>query len=106
MIEVTAIDPRHPNETCGQKPVNKTPIAGHPKIYLQLGAFSNRVNAEALAKRIEKHSKVPVFVNARHKPNREVYKVQLGPIRTVEEADALTERLEKEGFGTAFAVVR
>lgn len=106
LVEVTAIDPRHPNETCGKKTQTKAPVAGHPQIYLQLGAFSDKVNAKLLAKRIAKHSKTPVFVNAKNRGDKEIYKVQLGPIRSVNEADALTTRLEKEGFGTPFAVIR
>ncbi len=108
LVEVTAIDPRHPNQTYGStKPAPKAPMAdGHPQIYLQLGAFSDRVNAEDLAKQLASHVKVPIFVNNIHKNGRDIYKVQLGPIPSVDESDTVTKQLKREGFGDAFAIVR
>ena len=59
LVEVTAIDPANPNETCGVKSV-----AGAQKtsLYLQLGAFSQQSNAEQLAERVKKLVSQPTQV--------------------------------------------
>ena len=106
LVEISVIDPRHPNNTCGVSSSTSTAVTGTPRIYIQLGAFGNRANADALAQRVKQHTHSSVAVVTQHKGSRTWYKVQVGPVPDVDSADALTRKLESAGFGEAYAVVQ
>ena len=105
LVEVDAIDPAHPNRTCGalSSPTSETT---KPEIYLQLGAFSLKQNAENLAQKLHAHIKRPVHVIIVTTHAGPVYKVQIGPINDVAETDTITQKIKDDGLGEAFAVVR
>ncbi len=77
-----------------------------PEIYLQIGAFSQQFNAQAHAKRLAKRFHQAVRVTQSTLNHRDIWRVQLGPIRNVEESDSLTHAVKLAGFGNALAVVR
>lgn len=105
LVELTAIDPRHPNQTCGQTvPTLSIPIKPH--IYLQIGAFSQKQTAESLRENVAKLTNVPTMVYQQDRDGKSLYKVQIGPINDVDTTDSLTSKLEAKGFGHAYAVVR
>jgi len=66
---------------------------------LQVGAFGERVNAERLAERIARIAPGNVRIAEAMRDNRALYRVQLGPVASVEMADALVEALESVGIG-------
>ena len=104
MVEVTAINPNDPNnESCGVKPVSGSQKTS---LYLQLGAFSQQSNAEQLANRIKKLITQPTQVIEVTVDNKTLYKVQIGPLKDVAMVDNLSNELNAEGLGQAFAVVR
>ena len=105
LVEVQAIDPRHPNLSCNGAPV--VSVAAHkPQIYLQIGAFSADANAKQFATQIRQHTNRPVDVITVSAKGKTLHKVQIGPIRNVEETDEVTDKLKSAGLGSAFAVVR
>ena len=79
-----------------------TPSAGAspPKMYLQVGAFGDRANADRLREELEPSLGAPVRVyeDTSHAPP--LYKVQLGPIRDVGHADQLLSALATVGIAT------
>ncbi len=72
-------------------------------LYIQVGAFSQEANAQDLASRLR------TFGNAQIHPalisGRQLYRVRLGPIAAVAQADALLERLAQAGHKQAITVV-
>lgn len=104
LVEVEAIDPRHPNASCGKRSTSHKET--HPKIYLQLGAFNTKHNADRLANKLARETQQSIHVIISKTRYAYIYKVQIGPIKDVNIADAITERLKGKGFGEAFAVVR
>ena len=61
-----------------------------PKVFLQLGAFTSRDSAESLRARlspVEEPSKVLVLDN--------LWRLQLGPYRSQDDARSAAERLER-----------
>lgn len=58
--------------------------AGH---YIQLGAFSQQPNAESLLEQVA--GGVPLPVRISHDPQRALYRVQLGPVESVELLDEI-----------------
>jgi len=104
LVEVEAIDPRHPNAICGSGRQAHREV--HPRIYLQLGAFSTKHHADSLANRLVHYARRPIHVVIVKTKHGYIYKVQIGPLKDVTIADTLTARLKAKGFGDAFAVVR
>ena len=86
------------------------PAAG-PKLYLQVGAFSQRDNAVSLRNRLEREELRPVFVQSPQNAGNNgadaarVYRVRIGPLANVEEGDRLTERAAQLGISDARIVV-
>lgn len=105
LVEVQAIDPRHPDISCGHE-VTAPIISGKPQIYLQIGAFSSKPNAQQFEKQVRQHTNRPVHIVTVAVKAKTLYKVQIGPIRNVDETDDITNRLQSAGLGRAFAVVR
>ena len=105
MVEVRALDPDHPEARplagAGPAEAPKMP-ANRPRgrIYLQVGAFSNRDNAHALERRLEKARFKPVNVHKGEGSGRTVYRVRIGPLADANEAARIAERVREAGHGT------
>ncbi len=72
--------------------------AENPRMYLQVGAFGERANADRMRRELEPTVGAPVrvFEDRSHAPP--LYKVQLGPIRDVDHADQLVSALASAGI--------
>jgi len=69
------------------------------KIFLQIGAFKNKTNALALKNKLKTLQNIDFRIqHSSTKNNLAVYKLQLGPISSVKEADQLILRLAKLGI--------
>ena len=99
LVEVRAIDPEHP-EAVATPPAPAKSERPAPKIYLQLGAFAERGNAERIERDLRQHKIGDVIIVTTRINDREIHRVRLGPLASIDAADALTERLERLGFGT------
>ncbi|OGI49711.1 MAG: hypothetical protein A3E57_02695 [Candidatus Muproteobacteria bacterium RIFCSPHIGHO2_12_FULL_60_33] len=86
------------------------PAAG-PRLYLQVGAFSQWDNAISLRNRLEREALRPVFVQSSQvgvnngADVARLYRVRVGPLASVEEGDRLTERAAQLGIPDARIVV-
>ena len=93
LVEVQAIDPT------GAPPRPVVPVArGEATIYLQAGAFSVRDNAERLAARLGTVAEPGVRITDTSTEGRTLYRVRLGPLASVDEADRLTDLVRALGF--------
>ena len=74
--------------------------AGQPRMYLQVGAFGARANADRMRQQLEPTLGTPVrvFEHRSHAPP--LYKVQLGPILDVDHADRLVSALASAGIAS------
>ena len=83
--------------------------AANPKLYLQVGAFTQRDNAVSLRDRLEREALRPIFVHSSQASGgtdtAPVYRVRIGPLASVEEGDRLTERATQLGIRDARIVV-
>ena len=73
--------------------------AKSPAMYLQLGAFSDRQNAERLRTRLAS-VELPgeVRISEAYASDKRVYRVRIGPLQTVESADRVTQILAGQGM--------
>jgi rare lipoprotein A len=99
LVEVRAIDPARPDATPPPSPRVITAQAPSQHIYLQLGAFGDRTNAQRVADAARKDGLHPIDIQSTDINGRTVHRVRVGPLADVATADALTPRIEKLGFG-------
>jgi len=105
LVEVRAIDAGAPPPD----PAARVRIA-RPEgatLYLQVGAFVTRLNAERLSARVASldGARTPVRIHEVESGGRTVYRVQLGPLPGVEQADRLARILVASGHADYHVVV-
>ena len=89
-----------------------TPPERPPRLFLQVGAFGSWENAASLRARLERAAFRPIFIQTALETDAptadtqpRVYRVRLGPLAGVDEADRLTERLVEHGVAKTLVVV-
>jgi len=117
LVEVEAIDPlvytankleRH--VAASQPKISHQAAAtthqARPSLYLQLGAFSSRSNAERLQARL-RTSKLPgeLRITEAVSDLKPVFRLRIGPLANVETADRLTRMLTDQGIGSPHVVI-
>ena len=114
-VEVTVIDPENFQRTANYQPAVKRPsalgtykgtytAAADFKLYLQVGAFSSKENAYQLRKRLSGMFK-PSRVHSEFSSAQNIYRVRIGPLSGVNEADKLTTLLNNKGISTAKIII-
>lgn len=73
---------------------------GITKIYLQLGAFVSRANAEQLLSKVHETKLATAAIDTVGGTPNPVYRVRIGPMPSVEDADTLAARLALLGIGS------
>ncbi len=104
LVEVRAIDPTAP------APVRLAPAPRSkpmPRVgmYLQVGAFADRDNALRLKTRLHSVADTGVLISEVLKGRQPFYRVRLGPLNSVEEADRLVDTLAHIGINDSHVVV-
>ena len=110
MVEVRAIDPRSWKPGQSNQPVRTvdTSSDANPdaKIYLQLGAFSSRDNAQRLLVQTVGNAISGVFIKQGINGNGEpIYRVRIGPLATIDLADSMISRLLSANFDEFHVVI-
>lgn len=87
-----------------------TPVATIPahnglKIYLQVGAYVERSNAEAAVARLGVNAVQHAFIEPVSQGGRTLYKVRIGPLPDVTTVDSLSARLAALGYPDAEIVI-
>jgi rare lipoprotein A len=102
LVEVRAIDPAHPDEDAAPAELAAraaVPSRGaHPAIWLQVGAFADRTNADRVASRLRSARLAPVQVSDVQVNGRDVRRVRVGPLQDVDQADRVTGQIERLGL--------
>ncbi|WP_429199108.1 septal ring lytic transglycosylase RlpA family protein [Luteibacter sp. W1I16] len=73
-------------------------VAGKPSIYLQVGAFSDVVNANRVADQLNRAGLGPVSVVETNIGGRSVRRVRVGPLADVDTADRVTDQIAGMGL--------
>jgi rare lipoprotein A len=104
MVEVRTIGPGK-NYSVTNKPVSYDQMEQAAfQLYLQVGAFVSRRNAEQLQQKL-RNRYATLNIHARFSEENNVYRVRIGPLASVAEADRLAETLSRQGFTTPHIVV-
>jgi len=76
-----------------------------PKMFIQVGAFSSRENADRLKTKVANDLRRTVRVDTDQVNGKAFHRVQVGPVDSVDEADLLVARLETLGVDQPRVVV-
>lgn len=108
LVEVSTIDPAGSKPSVTSAPIITEPPSprGLPELFLQVGAFGSPDNADRLKQRIEEQLQVSVLIEETMSSADTVFRVQVGPIASVELADHLTQRLDRMGINNPHVVIR
>lgn len=112
LVEVRAINTGEPEPVIASNP-NSAPLASAASaeppatinLFLQVGAFASRSNAEQLLGRLLNAAVDNVRISQLISTEQTLYRVRIGPIASVEEADRLAASLEQIGINTGRVVI-
>ncbi len=96
LVEVVALQPGGPAPAPARTYASRPD--GNPNMFVQVGAFANRENADRLRWRLQNSLKRSVRIQRTGEHGTVMYRVQVGPVFTVEQADSLTFRLAELGI--------
>lgn len=74
------------------------PAAGNPQIFLQVGAYAERANADSAVTKLTAGGVSHAFIEPANEGARTLYKVRIGPLADVDTVDKLTASLAALGF--------
>lgn len=111
VVEIRAIDPYeyHRNKQMARNPApqtnsSTTASSNDYRLFLQVGAFVSRTNAEQLRNRLlTELGAHPIKTGYSEEKN--IYRVRIGPLTNVEQADQLATRIAKLGFTEPHIVI-
>jgi rare lipoprotein A len=111
-VEVVALTPGRPEPQLQEAGAEPRPLAppsrsggGDASLYLQVGAFSSRLNAERLSHRLQDIELPGIEIQQGYSDQRAVYRVRIGPLVSVEDADRMAEALTRFGIRRSHVVV-
>lgn len=114
MVEVTAIDIEQPRRdrptrktTPAPTPAPESPSSGpaHPHtIFVQVGAFGERANAERRLGELSLAGIGNAFIHEESVSGRTLYRVRIGPVADVVQYDALVDELETIGITDPYLI--
>jgi rare lipoprotein A len=109
LVEVRAIDPRKPviaSEPHGValQTANHAP-AKPSQLYIQVGAFASQNNAQRLIDSLKQLALPGVEIQPGFSNQRPIYRVRVGPLASIEEADRMTEKLAQQGLRDSRIIV-
>lgn len=109
LVEVKAINPATWNRTEEKLLDRETPILenpGHPELFLQVAALSNKAHAKDLEARLQALTHQPTRLEPVQVNERTTYRVQIGPLASVNTSDAVTQELIQAGYGEPRTVIQ
>ncbi len=96
-VEVKALEPVLQEDAARMESVKQT---GSEKMYLQVGAFSNPFNARQLQEKISAIQLTDARLKVSRAQGETLYKVQIGPLTSVDKVDEISTRLAVIGVTT------
>ena len=104
LVEIEAIDPRAPEPKPVVKPIQvQTEL---PEIFLQVGAFGSEQNANRLKSRLQTELNADVLIQQALASEPPLFRVQIGPIASIELCDHLADKLSGLGLPESHLVIR
>lgn len=112
-VELRAIEPGQARTTTASAApaarntpnVSATPSRASNQLFLQLGSFISRSNAESLRAQLALNNVTTAAVQQTEVDRKYIYRVRIGPLASTEEADSLASRIHQLGMGVPSIVI-
>ncbi len=108
LVEIRTVEPgQKPPQTrvAGGNTFTPTSPVAKPLLYLQLGSFIELNNAESLRAQLLLHNVHAAAIQHSTVDRHNIYRVRIGPLNTVEDADRLASRISELGIGIPTIVI-
>ncbi|HEB55181.1 MAG TPA: septal ring lytic transglycosylase RlpA family protein [Gammaproteobacteria bacterium] len=107
VVEIEAIDPRHYQThktivSTVEKQAATPTLQYH--LYLQAGAFISRNNAQLLQQKLQAALQIQ-NIRAVYNADKHLYRVRIGPLANVDEADRLAKQINQRGLAQPHIVI-
>jgi rare lipoprotein A len=105
LVQVEAIDPSAPKKPPVMASASKPAPQKAASLFLQVGAFRDRDNATRLGTKLQNAKLGDIHIMEAANSSGPIYRVRIGPLSSVDEADRLSTDLESRGYADARVVV-
>ncbi|MBS1246452.1 MAG: rare lipoprotein [Proteobacteria bacterium] len=107
IVEIEALSGDEPVTQVAARAPEPEPLpkAATPRLYLQVGAFTSRDNAENLKLRLARADLKSVHIQNADLDATPLYRVRIGPLDSVDESDRLAARVAAQGLPNPIVVV-
>jgi rare lipoprotein A len=111
LVEVKALDPHQPQQSAPPPRPSPSPTtikAQRPKepgMFIQVGAFSSRQNADQLSQKLTNSLGEAVRIQEIENQGQKIFRVQIGPLASVEQVDNLSLNLPKLGIAETQVII-
>ena len=103
LVEVEAINPSTPKEP--MLAASKPAASQTTSLFLQVGAFRNKDNAQRLSSKLQNANIGDIHIMEAANASGPIYRVRIGPLDSVDEADRLSSTLISKGYSSAQVVI-
>jgi rare lipoprotein A len=106
-VEISTVGPGQalPTSVVRSIPLSKDLQPDIP-LFVQMGSFSSHINASNLVKNLLEANESTASISRLQTDNGLYYRVRVGPLFDIDEANAIVRRLKSKGFQTARIVVQ
>jgi rare lipoprotein A len=103
LVEIEAITPSAPEKPmlAASKPANLQATS----LFLQVGAFRDRDNASRLSSKLQNARIGDIHIMEASNASGPIYRVRIGPLDSVDEADRISSNLVSQGYTTPQVVI-
>ncbi|MGM0593397.1 MAG: septal ring lytic transglycosylase RlpA family protein [Pseudomonadota bacterium] len=101
----TASTPTRPSGARVEKAIAPKGSEPKPTLYLQLGSFISMDNAESLRARLALNNVSGASILRTSADRKQVYRVRVGPLKSVREADRIASRINDLGLGVPTIII-
>jgi len=107
IVEIEALSGDEPitQDTARAPEPGPVPRAAAPRLYLQVGAFTSRDNAENLKLRLTRADLKSAHIQNTDHDTIPLFRVRIGPLDSVDESDRLAQRIVAQGLPNPIVVV-
>ena len=105
-VEIRAIDPTQSGQPAAPASAAMTALPGDSLLFLQVGAFSSRANAERMQGDLQTQNLGAIRIVEATTDAGTFYKVQVGPLPSHMEANRVTQELKTLGINNSHSIVQ
>lgn len=103
-VQVDTIDPAQLHKSSSSLKNAPSPTKNIHRLYLQIGAFGERINAQHFAEQIKRVVFHPVDIHESRFYDRPIYRVKIGPLIDTAQASTINQSLKKAGMANGILV--